>query len=219
MARTPLQLQRTTPSSRALSPIRVDAPAAAFGAGIGQALAGLGGNLQRASAAFRQREDRTRAFNTATDYADFTTGMNESLAELQRTYDPKTQNFTEAAEELYSVRAKNFILQNVPEDMHDEYELKLAQQRGRIIGNALKFQYTEADKHYRAEINEKYQQSLIRVRQDPEAFDEESEVLADMVAESDLAQVEKLALVRNLRRGLQSRAFSGSRSSSKCTSG
>lgn len=209
MGRTPIRFQRTSPSSQDLRTFGVDVPRGAFGSGVASALSALGPNIARAGALFQQRADRTRNFVTATSFAKFSSGMNESLAELQRTYDPASQNFTEEAEELYRVRAENFLADNVPPDLQDEYRLRLERQRGSVVGEALKFQYTTGDDFFRREIDDVYQGALTAVRVNPDSFDDESEKLADAILTSDLADTEKLQLTRDLRRGLQGVRYTG----------
>lgn len=202
MARTPLRLQRTLPTRQPLSNISASASAEAFGSGVGRAMQGLGQSLEQFAGEFSQREERSRNFATATDYARFQTGMESQLSELQRAYDPETGDFLEQANGLYTAGMDQF-LSSVPDPLKEYYELQLERNRGTVVGNAMKFQYQEGDKWFRAEINDIYQNALTAVRNNPDSFDEQSEIVANALLSSDLSASEKIQLARDLRRGLQ----------------
>ena len=209
MARTPLQRPQTSPSRTQRGFLNVNAPAAAFGAGLGRALAGIGGTIAQAGAAFQQRQDRTERFGANRDYSNFLSGMNESLVELQRNTDPSMVNYTEEAEELWNVRANNFLAERVPAELQPEFEARLAASKGKMIGDSLKFQYTEQDKYFRQELADGFNQAALAVRQNPDSYEEQATLLADQIMASDLSDVEKRNLARDMRRGLQAQFYKG----------
>lgn len=209
MARTPLRLQRTTPTSAPLSPINVDVPAGAFGEGIGRALQGVGQSIGSFGAALGQQRDRKRGFQTAIDFSDFTTAMEKDLSELQRNYNPEDGDFVEQAENLYQRGSDNFLNSQVPPELRDEYRLRISKQRGTIVGNSMKFEYSTNDEYFREELNNVFQTSLTNVRNNPDTYDEESTTLDEAIRNSDLSTAEQLRLRQDMRRGLQGARYTG----------
>ena len=210
MARTPLTTQRTTPSRTQLTRMQVDVPQGAFGGGeglvaIGRAIAQGGDAI---GAELSRRNNKVRDYKTATEFARFSSDTSRGLTELQRSYNPESQDFDKQSESFYDQQAEEF-LKGVPAEQRDEYRFRIEQQRQGVVGQALQYKYTTEDAYFRSDINDKYQESLARVQENPDAFDVESQTLAELVGKSDIPEAEKIELAKNLRRGLQGSRYTG----------
>ena len=203
------QGQNTRPSGQKRNFLSGQTDPNAFGAGIGRGLQQVGQAINAAMGQVRARNEKSSRFKTATDFSVFQQEMGEKLGELRRTTDPAKVNYANAAEDLFDANALDFINNKVPTNQRDEYELRIQQYKQGIIANSLKFQYTEQDAFFRQGLSDEWNKSLTAVRNDPSALDAEADRMGNLILESDLSDVEKRNLAREMRFGLLGATYKG----------
>ena len=203
------QGQNTRPSGQKRNFLSGQTDPNAFGAGLGRGLQQVGQAINAAMGQVRARNEKSSRFKTATDFSVFQQEMGEKLGELRRTTDPAKVNYANAAEDLFDANALDFINNKVPTNLRDEYELRVQQYKQGIIANSLKFQYTEQDAYFRQGLSDEWNKALTAVRNDPSALDAEADRMGNLILESDLSDVEKRNLAREMRFGLLGATYKG----------
>src|SRR5690606_39936329 len=83
------------PSRRPLAYLNVNARPQAFGSAIGEALAGLGGDLQKVAAQWQERESKTKRFDALTQLNNWQTEITSQLTDLKRDTPPTGEGYIE----------------------------------------------------------------------------------------------------------------------------
>lgn len=195
---------RTNAPNTVRSYSNASADASAFGAGLGQALAGLGATLQ-------QRQDKTERFTALTNFSDFETQMQHQLEEEKRRAPANGVGFAQSVEGSYDKFAADFLEKQVPPALREEFRARIAQSKQGIIGNALDFQYKAGDAFFRQGISKVYEQGRNaldpRLGGDPKQLGAWKAKALEQIDASDLNPVEKEQLKQNVQQGLESVAY------------
>jgi hypothetical protein len=156
----------------------------------------------------KAREDKTDRFAALTDFSEFETAMATEITELKRNADPTGKGVAKQIDDLYRGREAEF-LKNLPSsELQEEFRYRSSEVRGRVLGEALDFQYKAGDAFFRKGINDVYQKALTGL--DPTTGGDASQLEArraevfEAIDSSDLTEIEKEDLKYKTSIGLES---------------
>lgn len=170
--------------------------------GLAQSLNGLGNSIEAFGQAYQQQQNKLSDFNVSASFSDFTTKMSQALAEAERGTDGSDPDFQKTVLTAYDESARDY-LKNVAPNQQPKVKVWIAQNRGQITGQAMKFQYAASDSYFKQTLSDQYQSALGTVTNDIGAFDSELKKLNENVDNSDLSELDKSALKRGFKVGLQ----------------
>lgn len=198
---------RTSPSSQSLiGPSGRGGTPDAFGAQVGQSVARVGGAVQVMGAYVQQQQDQKRRFDTLRKFTAFQNRTSMALEESKRTADPALANFHEVTVAEYNNAAADFVNNEVPEDLRDEFGARVAELGQGVFNEALTFQYKATDDYFKRGISDAYEESRITLGQNPTLDNLEAQRAAvdEMIENTTLSEPEKVALRRTAYTGLES---------------
>lgn len=173
----------------------------AYGAGLGQALSGLG-------AAISAREEKTDRFTAITNFSEFETEAAAKLQEAQRAAPVDGKGFARTTEDAYDKASETFLNERVPPQLRDEFRARIAQNRQGIVGKALDFQYKQGDAYFKQGIAKQYEAARTaldpRLGGDPKNLETQRAKLTEIIDASDLPEADKLVLKDRMNSGLES---------------
>lgn len=173
----------------------------AFGAGLGQAISGLG-------AALAAREEKTNRFTAITNFSEFETEAAAKLQEAQRAAPADGSGFARTTEDAYDKASEEFLNNKVPAPLREEFRARIAQNRQGIVGKALDFQYKQGDAYFKQGIAKQYEAARTaldpRLGGDPKNLEAQRAKLTEVIDASDLPEADKLDLKNRMNSGLES---------------
>lgn len=208
MARFPTQLGNVGPPRTQRETFRTSQPAEAFGVGIGQALQGLGGDVQQVAKQYEERENQANRYRALIDFTRFADRSGRALEEMKRDAPPGAPGFTKAAEEALRREAEEF-LQNVPPELQDEFRMRLEPVVGSLVNDAFAFQIKSEDEKFVADFQVEQNKSFSNVHEMPEVAEQEAERLAELILESPLPDQTKQELITQNEQVLREAQFLG----------
>lgn len=186
---------------------------AAFGAQEGQALQGLGNQLQssgaRLSAFFKAREDKTDRFTSLTNFSDFESEVSSRLDELKRGADPSGKGFAAQAEAEYERLRQEFLINDVSPELKEEFRYRTEEVKRGLIADVLDFQYKAGDAYFRQGIADELNKAQIAIDKDPKQMEAWRARLDEAINTSDLSEIEKEEVRRKAYIGLEGVAYKG----------
>src|SRR5690606_10443738 len=194
------------PSRRPLAYLNVNARPQAFGSAIGEALAGLGGDLQKVAAQWQERESKTKRFDALTQLNNWQTEITSQLTDLKRDTPPTGEGYIEKANSLFEASSQAF-LSRLPQDLHDEFGFRISQLRQGVLADALKFQYEAQDAFFRQGVKDALSAAQLAVTQDPSSLDAQLAAFGQAVDDTDLSDIEKAELKRLGSIDIRSRVY------------
>lgn len=163
----------------------------AFGAGIGQAIEGLGLNVQKVETTLKAKNDQTAKFQAMQSLTAFETQVAQNLQELKRNADPTGAGFLRQADEAYSREEKAFLESSVPPELREEFKARTAEVRQRVVADSLNFEYAVGDAHYKQGISDTLNKAQTEVANDPTSTDKWRQRIIETVDATDLPDIEK----------------------------
>lgn len=209
--RVPLQRHtRTTPSAQPLQPrSAAGATPEAFGAGVGAALTGLAAQTQALGNFVQEQQTQKARFDTSRRLSAFQTEVQRTMAEAKRAADPAQANFADQATAIYRNLEADFINNQVPDELKDEFSARTAQIGEAVVNDALKFQYESTDLYFRRAIEDEYEAARTELDQGAsfEMLEAQRARLDELLDSTALSEAEKVAMRRQIYVGLESVAY------------
>lgn len=173
---------------------------------LGQSIAGLGAKLE-------ERNLKTQRFAAMADFSAFETEASRVLTDMKRNTGPTESNFPDQVNATYDDMQRKFIATLDP-SVQEEFMAQGANLKGKIIADAMKFQYDSQDAYYVKSIDTEYQKSLTALDPslggDPSKLEAEKKRLQALIGASDLpdnpaegGKSAKSELATQIARGLE----------------
>lgn len=176
---------------------------AAFGAGVGQAIAGLGeqvGDVDNAIQNFHRiklaEENRLAEFDRQTQFVNFGAAQTEKLAEARRSLSGPAQGFTQGFTQGFDADAESFLSQ-VPERNRHEWQARMAQLRGQMSGAALGSEFAQRDAYYKTTIGDTLGKLQNGIMSSPDSYDAYLKQGDEIITSSGLAEQDKLENIKH----------------------
>lgn len=195
---------RTRPASTPLQLVRPASPVS--DGGIAQA------GQQFARAAFdqasflQQRKEQTERFTALSKFNDFQMAAQERMVQLQREAPANGLGFTDTVKNEYTKLRQEFLA-SIPPNLFEEFDYRAGQVEGRLMGAATEFQLAQQDAYSLLELDKHYNQAKFVVAESPDAIEAEQTRLAELLLESGLPAIERMAKAREMNAGLQAVAY------------
>lgn len=157
-------------------------------------LRSLGGALTQFEGQLKERDEKTNRFNALTALNDFESETNVQQTELKRNADPTGKDFAKTATELYDKRAEDFLISKVPQDLREEFRYRLSENRQRALNDAYDFQYKAGDAWFRKGVEDQLIKAGNAVGQDPDSLETWQKKMDEVIAATDLSEIEKAEL-------------------------
>lgn len=158
---------------------------------LARSLSSLGSSISGYEAQLREREDKTKRFNALTAVNQFETERAEEQFKLKREADPSGKDFALNANRVYTKAEQEFLAQNIPEDMREEFKARLSQNKQQMTLDAFDFQYKAGDAWFRKGVNDTLNGGLTAVEQDPDALEAQQTKVFEAIDATDLSEIEK----------------------------
>lgn len=200
----------TLTSTRTTSPgggIGYTQPASGVGQGgqqIARSLGNLGDVFVQARGVLRERDDKLTRFNTMRDFSGFETSVANDLTDLKRNYAADGKGFNEAADKLYDKLETQFLNEKVSPDQYEEWRAKAGEVKQRVMADAMSFQYQAGDAWYKQGVDDQLNKAKTILDQDPKALAAQQQTMMDTIDATDLPEIEKENLKRNVNIALAS---------------
>lgn len=189
---TPLQLVRPA------SPVSTE--------GIARAGAQLAQIAQEEANFLQQRKEQTERFTALSKFNELQMAAQERMVQLQREAPANALGFTETVQREYAKLKKEF-LSTLPPNLVEEFDYRTGQVEQRVMQGARQFQFTQQDVFAKLELDKHYNNAKFAVAESPDAIAAEQERLAELLIESGLPAIERMALAQEMNAGLQAVAY------------
>lgn len=197
----------TRPSSEPRSYLADNASPAAFGVGVGQALAEAGVAVGELGEFLKERNDKTRRFQTLQRLTEYQTQAAQTVEEMKRDTAPGSTDFVERVDGGLTAMEQKF-LDETPPELQDEFRFRLSQVRQSTVVDAVDFQYKQQDAFFRTGVDQAANQAYEGVAQSPDDIEKWETFLQESVDATDLSDIEKAELLRTKRAGLATILYS-----------
>jgi hypothetical protein len=208
--RIPLQRSITqAPSSTPLQgPSGAGGTPEAFGARLGESLAGFASKTIALGNFVQEQEDRKSRFDALRRFSDFQTQQSLLFTEAQRLSQPGTSVFFQSVGENYT-RAEADFLASLPEDLREEFRVRTSEFGGRLSLSAMEHQYQQNDTFYKQGIQDAVDSARIELGQDgsKENLERYRSMVDETIEQSGLSTTEKEAVRRKAYQGLEAVAY------------
>lgn len=192
---------------------QVQATPAVFGAGVGQAIETLAGAVgdyattrQNLTLALRQRTERQESFDVQRRFIEHQGSIAQYYATRTRDSGENVAGFTDAtAAEIQQMNSA--FLDSVPQHLRGEYEVRLAQIQQERTLEAFNFEYNQGNEFFRLNIQDTLNSTLTGLQTGDIPFDQAVSQVHDLIAASDLPELEKQKLYRDTSSVLASVEF------------
>jgi hypothetical protein len=155
----------------------------------------LGNAFLKVEATFRQRDEQTDRFASLRRLSEMQTRAGEQLTELKRQYDPSGKGFVEAANKVFGSLEQEY-LQNVPPDLHEEFNYRTQTIRQSVLGDALQFQYESGDAWFKQGVADELDKARVILDQNPAALEAQQSHIVEIINATDLPEAVKDDLAR-----------------------
>lgn len=181
----------------------------AFGAELGNAVTGLAANVMALGKYVQEQETQKRRFSTLRAFSAFQVQTKKNLEDQMRNSTPGDTSFYPAAGEAFKEQEKQFLDQQVPPDMRDEFSARTAELGAGLALDSIKFQYEQNDTYFKQGIQDALDGARIEVGQNPspENLAKQRTNLDEVINSSGLSNAEKTAVRRQVYAGVESVAY------------
>lgn len=172
-----------------------------------QGLRALGGALGGLGAVFEEREKKTQRFNALTALSGFETNIAQQQMELKRNAPPDAQGFSKNAEAVFDQQAQDFIVKNVPADLQEEFQARIAQKKQSVMADAFDFQYKAGDAWFEKGVNDELNKARTEIDQNPGALETWQKKMDETISATDLPEITKASLREQVQISLASTEY------------
>jgi hypothetical protein len=178
----------------------------AFGAGLAQSMAQLGGQTAALGAYISQQNEQKKRFDALTQFTQFQHDQRQALIDAQRNAPPGSNNLYEVAAENFRLGETAFLGSLDPE-LQEEFRARTAEIGAGLSLDAAKAQFEMNDKYFKDTLQVTFDQARTEVGQDPTALEMQREAVLEQIASSALPDAEKVAIARKVNAGLEAVAY------------
>jgi len=164
-------------------------------------LSAIAKGMNSLGAQLEVRNEKTDRFSSLQSFSQFQTDAAVRMTELKRDYPANGKDFAEKANETYGQLEDEWIAK-IPPAMQEEFRYRSSEVRRNVVGDAFKFQYEAGDAWFRQGISDELSKSKTIIDQTPEALATEQQRIFEVIAASDLPEIEKEELQRQATIGL-----------------
>lgn len=181
----------------------------AIAQGLGALASGAGrvaDSYARVALEQRQKEEQMRRFKATTSLVDYNTQVELEQNEFLKNAAPDDPAVAMKAVDVYVDREAEF-LKTLPEDMQEEFKMRVADTRARVTLNAYNHQDKQLATYYTNEVLRRGETAAAKLSEDPELVETWRADLTQMIANSDMPAASKLELKQKVDEFIETAAY------------